>query len=424
MVTLLFTFLNKHPEFIILTGLSMFCFALAWVNRQQPPLKSIWAVFGMIALALALLLSWQSDPRMRLLWLLSLALPAIVGQRALLIALIRGREVSAFFSAAAEHSALPITDRSFVVPMRERADRYFGLLAIVLRFGAPALLLGFVCFCFGNVLFMRPESIVSTSKAPLPTYVLNLDANSLVHARLGLLGAYTYAVLLIGKRAVRNDITTGSVLWAAVALMVGPIAGALMPTLADAVGTPAGTKYHALAFLAGFSPQAATQFLDWATSRLFSNPAHVGTDSSALALTRLPGINKDLEQRLDEEGIYNAFQLAYHDPVVLMRNTPFSAREILAWVDAALLLVNAQDRYDVLQRVGIVSATALIHSQGNQKLLAKVAESTQMDIEFLTALVDRLASDPQARAIAVLNQSTAMVMQSPNANELQAVRAA
>src|SRR5262249_47634255 len=71
------------------------------------------------------------------------------------------------------------------------------------------------------------------------------------------------------------------------------------------------------------------------------------------------GIGSQIEERLAEEGIADVNALASAEPVQLFRNTSFDMRQILTWIDEAILIVTLPRRWEALEDEGITGAIDL-----------------------------------------------------------------
>jgi hypothetical protein len=91
-----------------------------------------------------------------------------------------------------------------------------------------------------------------------------------------------------------------------------------------------------LPFAAGFSLRYIVDFVNETILRLIGGK----TDAipRSVPLTRLRGIDQDIEERLMEEGISDVANLAMANHTKLRRNTRFDKRQLLSWIDEALLL--------------------------------------------------------------------------------------
>ena len=68
---------------------------------------------------------------------------------------------------------------------------------------------------------------------------------------------------------------------------------------------------------------------------------------------RIHGITPEIEDRLSEEGITDAYALAMAEPMKLYRNTAFDQRQILSWIDEALLVVFFPDDWDDVRKADV-----------------------------------------------------------------------
>jgi hypothetical protein len=78
-----------------------------------------------------------------------------------------------------------------------------------------------------------------------------------------------------------------------------------------------------------------------------------------VALSQIRGISQAIEERLAEEGIEDATSLAMADPLKLFRCTSFDKRQILWWIDEALLINALPNHWSKLQNEGVTGAVDL-----------------------------------------------------------------
>jgi hypothetical protein len=88
------------------------------------------------------------------------------------------------------------------------------------------------------------------------------------------------------------------------------------------------------------APRYVASVVEEAARRLLSSGGATVRAPRTLPLTAIRGITADIEARLDEEGIVDAYGLAMANPNRLLRNTSFDARQIVSWMDEALLIYN------------------------------------------------------------------------------------
>jgi hypothetical protein len=319
----------------------------------------------------------------------------------------------------------PMVVAEVVKQLHNATEHHFGALPLSLRFGVPAFFIWSFGIGMSNALLREinvyipdtnaPQVLIVRNDTPESAYDLPWPPQVLIGAAYGLVGAYLFVVLTLGYRSLRQDITPGSATWCAATLAVGPIVSAAL-----AVFWPPPWPMHAdndpgrvaLCLMAGFSPRFAVALFEKVAKRL--DPASVagGVAARAIALNQVRGIDDEIANRLTEEGITNATSMARANPIRLIRNTRFDRRQILGWIDCALLMDTLPEHWSALERVGITSATALYWyapSRGavgeeRGRALAELAAAAGIDAKVVCAASERLVRDPQARIVLVLNE--------------------
>jgi hypothetical protein len=179
--------------------------------------------------------------------------------------------------------------------------------------------------------------------------------------RLGAAGAFIYVLIYLGRRNFQRDITSGTAIWSAVQLILGPtlaftIAYFLTPSRkGDSNVVGIGAVY----FLAGLSPRVVADWISDSAQRAWLIPRAALGVSRAIPLGQVRGITPGIEGRLNEEGIEDAADLAMANPVKLFRNTPFDPRQILSWIDESILIMTLPQHWEALEKEGITGAIDL-----------------------------------------------------------------
>lgn len=250
----------------------------------------------------------------------------------------------------------------------------------------------------------------------------SIQNNPRVNAfRVGAAGALIYVLTYLGRRTFQRDITAAAALWCSVQLVLGPvlaytIAYFLVPAKQDAGSTI--IDFSAIYFLAGLSPRLIA---DWVTSTVqrlwLQSAATVSTTPRAVSLTQIRGIMPSTESRLNEEGIENVAQLALANPIKLLRNTPFDPRQIVGWIDEAILMTTLPDQWVALQKEGVTGAIDLAWYLLGQfegevgaptdgpASLRKLAASLKMEPESLYNVALRLLYDDQVEMLWAIYES-------------------
>ncbi len=166
-----------------------------------------------------------------------------------------------------------------------------------------------------------------------------------------------------------------------------------------------GVSYLVVYFFAGLAPQQIAAVLAEAARRLLKSPTPEALASRVIPLSSVRGIGRDVEERLAEEGILDTTALAMADPLKLMRATAFDKRQLLGWIDEALLIVSLPKHWQALEDVGVSGAIDLAWCAVHQDTLAKVAQSVSVDVDLLSAVATRLSEDMQVVIVWALYQA-------------------
>ena len=298
---------------------------------------------------------------------------------------------------------------------RRMHDRDFAPDTLVARFGIPALLTTFIGIGVFEFLISRPFP-----NAP----------QAMRAAWFGAAGGMVYVLLYLGQRAFRNDITSGAALWSAIVLALGPLFGAVFSYLwGEAQGSGAGTgatastqlsvTRDALYFVAGMAPRHAASAVEEAVRRLWlvRTPSNQ-TQSRLQPLAQLRGVAPAIEDRLAEEGIVDIQGMAMADPLKLLRSTSFDKRQILSWIDEALLMTWLPEQWSAVQKVGVTGAIDLMaHVQQRETQLRGVlASAGHLDPAAVDAVIlagTILKEDTQLRLVWALYQFDADAGEEP-----------
>jgi hypothetical protein len=116
----------------------------------------------------------------------------------------------------------------------------------------------------------------------------------------------------------------------------------------------------------------------------------------SLPLTKLRGVTSDIIDRLAEEGIDDITTLAYANPLRLLRNTPYDWRQVINWMDEALLIVTLPDAYLDLEKIGITGAIDLAwHYDAPDPEMEMLAKSVKLEPAQMRSVTTRLYQDAQ-----------------------------
>src|SRR4029079_10574670 len=135
-----------------------------------------------------------------------------------------------------------------------------------------------------------------------------------------------------------------------VSLLLGPlVAGTVALVFRIQLGKQDQWALGTGLFFSGFAPLRVVAVIEQSALQLLKAGDGRARESRLVPLGRLRGIDEATEARLAEEGISDVHSLAFADAIRLVRNTAFDLRQIVAWMDEALLLVYAPKAWSSLE---------------------------------------------------------------------------
>ena len=287
--------------------------------------------------------------------------------------------------------------------MRARAahEREFRTEAIAVRYGIPAFLVVLIGVATFELLKLQTHPWLSDP--PVKDGVVTL-----IGARFAAAGAFTYIVMYLGQRSLRRDLTAGAAVWSGVTMTVGPILGAVIALLWKPSSDSVDWSYDSIFFVAGLAPRYVASVVEEAVRRLLLTRGGAAPSApQTIALTRVRGITADIEERLSEEGITDAHVLAMAEPLKLFRNTAFDRRQILSWIDEALLATFLPRDWEDLRAAGITGAIDLAVCSKNGSdfgELAKRVGRPTVTPQLLADVANLLYDDAQVELVWALYQ--------------------
>jgi len=363
---------------LLVASLLMASALLLRIQRLTPHKPNI--VLALVC-SLSVLLILLQPSQQRWIGILPILPPMLVVHQAIFVWLHRPKEASA-----------PADDQLGKTGMPERATRtiesYYNVRTIFVRYGFPATLLLLEGLILAHFL------VQSDALGSLPGHELILRG-----ARLGTAGAFCFVLLELGRRSFRHDVTGGAALWAVVTIAVGPLLAGTVAVLWK-LETPKSDAWQSglVLFFAGFAPRRMLAAIEQAAVQLLNAGPSAAVETRTLPLTKVRGITPAIEERLAEEGIYDVYGLAAAEPIRLVRNTSFDLRQILWWIDEALLIANVPRGWAALEDVGISGAIDLANYalvEPTPPELAKLGELASMTPELLWSTISRLRADAQ-----------------------------
>lgn len=162
-------------------------------------------------------------------------------------------------------------------------------------------------------------------------------------------GAYAWVLLDLIAKAHLYDLKPTNLLTASFRLVLSaPLGLAVAALLKDEVGIPVAL------FLGAFPTRTITTMARRkAGSHLnLENPSNHGPAE----LQTLQGLNRDVRERFEQEGVSTILQLAYSDPIVLTMRTYFSFSYVVDCCSQALAWLYFEDKLNRLRSFGLRGA--------------------------------------------------------------------
>ncbi len=404
--------LQGHERFLILLVVgSLATLLLLWRNKHRQGLRAVVAVIlaGLIVVGLGGRLLWEATVWG---WILATLPALLVVHHGLYLGLIKPRFIPREIPLRATSLDAEARLKEFI----EASDRYFSPTNLALRYGLPALTI----LVIGGAVYytLNPVTKWALNKTLVEGGKLLITEHTLEAARFGAAGAYVYVLLYLGLRGFRHDITSGSALWCAVTLALGPVLSAVVAEIGSlgagvGQGQEIGWTTQALYFGVGLAPRHLAQAAARMVRRATVDPSHVVFQERSAPLMQIRGITLQVEERLLEEGIYDVAALAMADPLRLQRNTHFDKHQILDWMDAALLMHALPENWEALDKKGIRGARALSWyvstrpAQGPRDEAFQALADGILRPELLWDVALRLDEDAQLQRLRLLYQLAA-----------------
>jgi len=374
-------------------------------------------------------------------WIVGLLPTLLVGYQLFFLWLYHPKETEARegFRVALPGQSPEISEQSYK-RAQHSVDSHFSLRTLFTRYGLPAVLLGITGVVLADII-VDPNWFFSVIKV-----TDNAVAKTLLHGvRLGAAGAYVYVLMELGRRTFRHDVTGAAAMWCWVTLILGPVLAATVAFLWLGEQSNGGTNGAASAtataatlwwgtgvvlFFTGFAPRRVISAIEQAAVQLLKIETPAVVQNRLIPLSQIRGIGPQIEERLGEEGISDVNSLAAAEPVRLVRNTSFDMRQILSWIDEAILIVTLPRSWGALEEEGITGAidlawyydklidpaTGLVRADLPNEI-TKLASKAKLDTDSLVSTIQRLSQDTQVQYIwALYNNFTEFSGGSSNAS--------
>lgn len=344
----IFNTLASDKVVLQLVGVVALLFSL--LSRNAKGTRPILALLGIASIAIGMGSAYVDD-LMLWGWVMAILPAALVAHHAIYLVWMKPRfvpdDLDGLRPVATGHARM-------IEEAASASRRYFAPSHIVMRLGVPALVLLLSGLTVISVI--HPDAPL-LKKSPLSF----TGREQLLEAiRFGAAGAYVYVLTVLGQRSFRHDVSSGAALWCAVTLILGPILAGVVSFVWKPDTATANWAQQLAYFFAGVSPRSVVQVLQDTARRMLEGQSQVVQPPlRSLPLGYIGGITPEVAERLREEGISDVYALSMADPHRLLRNTPFNKKEILDWIDQAVLIRSLPDHWEKLMKAGVGGAMDL-----------------------------------------------------------------
>jgi len=313
-------------------------------------------VLAITILALLLMVMAAALPN-RWQWIIGLLPTLMVGYQLFFLWLYHPKDKGDGSPATRLGQTPQVTEQSYK-RAQNTIDNHFSLRTLFTRYGLPAVLLGITGIVISDIM-IDPDKFFSGMTAVTDPAMRQILVRGI---RLGALGAYVYVLLELGRRTFRHDVTGAVAMWCWVTLVLGPVMAGTIAFLWRVQGAADSTGWWSsgvVLFFTGFAPRRVIAAVEQAAAQLLKIGTTTVVQTRLVPLSQIRGISPQIEERLGEEGIVDVNSLAAAEPVRLVRNTSFDMRQILIWIDEAIMIVTLPRSWEALEEEGITGAIDL-----------------------------------------------------------------
>ena len=230
------------------------------------------------------------------------------------------------------------------------------------------------------------EDVINVFNSADPTIVIG---RVLAYA---FFGAYIYSFQLIFWRFLSYDLTPSVYIFTATrfissfftsaVVIVG--LGTFLTSARPASPDTNTTVVYIVAWFVGFFPE---QGWNWLAAIAQKTLRKQGGISKEKPLSEIEGLSIWHQGRLKQEGIENAQNLAMTDITSLVTSTPFTVRQIIDWIDQAILLsYTNNEQYNSLTHGGVFRATDILFSINNDGRIDELVDATGLKKSEITIM--------------------------------------
>ncbi len=237
----------------------------------------------------------------------------------------------------------------------------------------------------------------------------DLQRRSIATIAWAFMGAFLWASSNMIRRLSNADIVPILFYKVAFRMLFACAVALIFSFIASKVGLFGGLSYSsafipAMAFVAGTLPERFFNYILELMRGVFSGR---DINNKELHLSKIEGLSVAHRERLWEEGIDNAQNLAQSSLIQLLLKTPFEARQLLDWIGQAKLLCYMKGDIDKANRVGIRSVYDFISlketytkkGKDNMNALQELGSATGLQTPILAVVAELVNEDVGSKSL-------------------------
>ncbi len=218
------------------------------------------------------------------------------------------------------------------------------------------------------------------------------------------MGAYLWSASNMVRRLSKSDITPILYYKASFRILFACGVALIFSFISNEISLLGDTTYSysfvpAIAFVVGTLPERFFHYLLDIMKKIFSGS---DVNNKELHLRHIEGMSDVHRERLWEEGIDNAQNLAQAGLIQLIIKTPFESRQILDWIGQAKLMCHVKDDLEKVNKLGIRSIYDFIalketyNAKGldNMNALQELGQSAGLTTPILAVVSEIANNDP------------------------------
>lgn len=226
-----------------------------------------------------------------------------------------------------------------------------SFVTLLTLFGMMMLLLGWVIYghiddSYSSVFFSGSEFWLGKA--------LETERRTVAIMAFSIMGSYISASQYIYRRFSTIDLTPGNFFSVGLRMILAALVSLMLSYVFDHTLVVETDLILVVAFLTGIFPDTGFKILLKKT-KIFSSARE--SEAVNYSLDLIEGVSEMHKIRLYEIGIDNVQNLAQFNFFMLIIKTPFPVRTLLDWMSQAKLIIEFQEDFHALQKVGVRSVT-------------------------------------------------------------------